>query len=274
MKQLWPIAAPPLILLVAAAAIEQLRPVALLALLVGLLVTMARWRGKADGPAGAGVLAYAACLLVSLNLVWDSLDLPAWLPGGASCAEALSPFAVYRAAGAVVVVSCLLLVLRLVRVAPSEIGLRWPSRGWVIVSLVALPAIGTIAALIGPPLAEPFFGRVPSATADLRALVPALVFAIANSVMEEAAYRGAMLRWLTPTIGLVSALALQAAVFGLAHGVGTDFVGSPLPVMAATAAAGLLLGALAIRTGSLLLPIAVHVALDIPVYYGKVCLGT
>ena len=274
MKQLWWVAAPPLIVLVAAAAIEQLRPVAMLALLVGFLVTLARWRGKADGPVDAAPLAYAACLLVAVNLVWDSLDLPAWLPGGASCAEVLSPFAVHRAAGAVVVLTCLLLVLRVVRIAPSEIGLRWPSRGWAILSLAALPAIGTVAALIGPPLAEPFFGRVTSATTDLRALVPALVFAIANSVMEEAAYRGALLRWLAPTIGLVSALALQAAVFGLAHGVGTDFVGSPLPVMAATAAAGLLLGALAIRTRSLLLPIAVHIALDIPVYYGKVCVGT
>jgi membrane protease YdiL (CAAX protease family) len=92
--------------------------------------------------------------------------------------------------------------------------------------------------------------------------------------MEEAAYRGALLRWLAPSVGLVSALALQAAVFGLAHGVGTDFIGSPLPVMAATAAAGLVLGALAIRTNSLLLPIALHIALDIPVYYGKVCAGT
>jgi membrane protease YdiL (CAAX protease family) len=44
--------------------------------------------------------------------------------------------------------------------------------------------------------------------------------------------------------------------------------------MAATAAAGLVLGALALRSGSLLLPIAIHLALDIPVFYGKVCLGT
>ena len=243
----------------------------MLVLLLGLLATLARRRDRADGPSRAAILAWAGCLVATVNMAWDSLGLPASVFRAANCADLLSPFALLRAAGAVVVLTCVVLVLRLVRAAPSEIGLRWPSRAWVIVSLAALPAIGTAAALIGPPLAEPFFGPVPSAAADPRALLPALVFAIANSVMEEAAYRGALLRWLTPSIGLLSALALQAAVFGLAHGVGSDFVGSPLPVMAATAAAGLVLGALAIRTNSLLLPIAVHIALDIPVYYGKVC---
>mgnify|MGYP003297602116 CR=1 FL=1 len=42
-------------------------------------------------------------------------------------------------------------------------------------------------------------------------------------------------------------------------------------VMAATAAAGLILGAMALRTRSLLLPIAIHVALDLPIYYYFAC---
>lgn len=271
MNQITAITAMPLVLLVVAAAFEGLRVGAMLLLLLGLLVTLGLQRGREPAPGRGAVLAWAACLLVSVNLAWDSLGLPAALPGGASCADTFSPFALFRAAGAIVVLTCLVLVLRLVRGTPSEIGLRWPASSWIIGSLAALLAIGIVAAVVGPPLAEPFFGRIPSPTEDLRPLVPALVFAVANSFMEEAAYRGALLRWLTPTIGLASALALQAAVFGLAHGVGTDFVGSPLPVMAATAAAGLVLGALAIRTNSLLLPIAVHIALDIPVYYGKVC---
>jgi len=271
MKQLSPIAAMPLVPLVAAAAFEPLRIPVIAVLLLGLLVALGLRRDREQALGRGAILAWAACLIVSVNLAWDSLGLPAALPSGTSCADMLSPFALFRAAGAAAVLICLMLVLRLVRSAPSEIGLRWPSRVWMIVSLAALPAIGIVAAVVGPPLAEPFFGRVPSPTADLRPLVPALVFAVANSFMEEAAYRGALLRWLTPTIGLTSALALQAAVFGLAHGVGTDFVGSPLPVMAATAAAGLVLGALAVGTNSLLLPIALHIALDIPVYYGKVC---
>lgn len=273
MKQPSPIAAIPVIALLMAAAFEPMRLGVMVFLLLGLVVLLL-WQSRTGSPAGGHLLSFAACLLVSVSLVWDSLGLPASLPGAASCADPLTPFAVYRAIGAVVVLTCLVLIVRLVRAAPAEIGLRWPSRGWVAFSLAAVPAVGLAAVLIGPPLAEPFFGRVVPATADLRALVPALLFAIANASMEEAAYRGALLRWLTPTFGLTTAVALQAIVFGLAHGVGTDFVGSPLPVMAATAAAGLILGLIAIRTGSLLPVVAIHIALDIPVYYGKVCLGT
>jgi len=76
------------------------------------------------------------------------------------------------------------------------------------------------------------------------------------------------MRWRGPLV----AVAVQAAAFGLAHGVGGDFAGSPLPVMAATAAAGLALGAITLRTGSLLLPVALHAALDIPIYYANACL--
>lgn len=271
MKQAPPIAALPVLVLLVAAAIEQARLAAMLLLLLGLVI-LVLWRSRTGSPVG-GLLPFAACLLVSISLVWDSLGVPASLPGGANCADLLSPFAVFRGIGAVVVLGCLVLVLRLVRAEPAAIGLRWPSRGWVVLSLAAVPAVGLAAALIGPPLAEPFFGPLVPATANLQALVPALLFAIANASMEEAAYRGALLRWLTPAVGLTSALALQAIVFGLAHGVGTDFVGSPLPVMAATAAAGLFLGLIAIRTGSLLPVVAIHMALDIPVYYGKVCPG-
>jgi membrane protease YdiL (CAAX protease family) len=184
------------------------------------------------------------------------------------------PFALTRVIGAVLVLGSMAFIIRLARSVPSEIGLRWPTRGWLVSSLLVVPLVGGAAVLLGPRLAEPFFGPLSAASADLTSLVPAVAFALANATMEEVAYRGALLRWLSPTIGVVNAVALQAFVFGLAHGVGTDFIGSPLPVMAATSVAGLLLGPLALRTRSLLLPIAIHVALDIPVFYGKVCLGT
>jgi len=142
----------------------------------------------------------------------------------------------------------------------------------VALALGALVAVGIVAAFIGPALAEPFFGPLPVRMGEVAALFPALLFAIANGTMEETVYRGVLLRWVTRAHGPVLAMAVQAAAFGLAHGVGSDFAGSPLPVMAATAVGGLAFGAVAMRTGSLLLPIALHAALDVPIYYANACL--
>ncbi|MEO8252706.1 MAG: hypothetical protein ABI578_09565, partial [Chloroflexota bacterium] len=147
LKQFPASAALPLLILVGAAAVEQLRLSAMLVLLLGLLVSLRVGRDATGRPTVSHVLVYAACLLVAITLVWDSLGLPASLPAGASCADLLSPFAIFRAAGAVVITTCLLLILRLTRGTPWELGLRWPSRTWVVASLVGLPAIGTAAAL-------------------------------------------------------------------------------------------------------------------------------
>ena len=219
------------------------------------------------------VLIYAGCFVVALNQAWGGVALATSAATPAACADRLAPFALLRLAGAVLVLTAVGAVLRLARAAAGEIGLRWPSRPWLVVSLAVVPTIGAVALLVGPQFAEPFFGPMSSPAADLRGLAFALVFALANATMEEVVYRGALLRWLMPLTGVAGAVVLQALVFGLAHGVGTDFVGSPLPVMAATAAAGMAFGVLALRTRSLLLPIAIHVALDIPVFFGKVCLG-
>jgi membrane protease YdiL (CAAX protease family) len=260
----------PLVLLVAGAAVEWLRlPVMLLLLagLVGSLIVTRRHLGPHPE-----VLVYAGCLVVALDVAWAGVPLGAFV-GDLACADRFVPFAVLRVIGALLVLASVALILRILRADPADLGVRWPSRQWLIVSVAVLPLVGAAAVVLGPILAKPFFGPVSSMSPDLLSLVPALAFAIANACMEEVAYRGALLRWLTPITGAASALALQALVFGLAHGAGTDFTGSPLPVMAATAAAGLILGALALRTRSLLLPIAIHVALDIAVFYGKVCLG-
>lgn len=211
---------------------------------------------------------------MALDLAWGSIPPTFLIGAGAACTDRMAPFAITRLIGAGLVLAALALILRLARIGPSGIGLRWPTRAWLVLSLIAMPLVGGAAVLLGPRLAAPFFGPLSSASADLATLLPAVVFALANATMEEVAFRGALLRWLTPSTGVVNALALQAFIFGIAHGVGTDFIGSPLPVMAATAVAGLLLGALALRTRSLLLPVAIHLALDIPVFYGKVCLGT
>jgi membrane protease YdiL (CAAX protease family) len=267
-----PAATPPLVLLVAGAAVEWMRLPVLLLLLVGLVASLVLARRGPDGATSRVVLVWAGCFVVALNMAWAGVPLRAFT-GDLACAERFGPFAVLRVIGAAVVLTALAVIVRIVPAQPADLGLRWPSRPWLLTALAVLPVFAVAATVLGPVLAKPFFGPVSSMSGDLISLIPALVFALANASMEEVAYRGALLRWLTPVTGAASALALQALVFGLAHGAGTDFTGSPLPVMAGTAAAGLVLGALALRTRSLLLPIAIHVALDIPVFYGKVCLG-
>ena len=62
----------------------------------------------------------------------------------------------------------------------------------------------------------------------------------------------------------------QAVVFGVAH-TGSDFVASPLPVVLAIVAGGLIAGLIVRRTGSLWLAIVVHIAFDVPLYYAAAC---
>jgi membrane protease YdiL (CAAX protease family) len=68
----------------------------------------------------------------------------------------------------------------------------------------------------------------------------------------------------------VLAISVQAVGFGLAHG-GSDFLGPQLPVIAAMAAGGAIAAVIARRTGSLVLPIALHAAADIPMFLYAVC---
>ena len=98
-------------------------------------------------------------------------------------------------------------------------------------------------------------------------LLPAALFAVARGVGEELVWRGALLRWLGRMIGLWPAVLGQAAVYGVAWGVG---LGSPLSGVVA-GAAGLLAGALVVRTRSLLVPVAWHVALNVSLYALLAC---
>ena len=101
-------------------------------------------------------------------------------------------------------------------------------------------------------------------------MIPALIFAVANGTMEELVYRGALLGWSARVMGVGPAVVGQAVVFGLAHS-GSDVLGNGVPLMIALGIGGLIAGVVAVRTRSLLLPIAVHIGLDIPIYYAFAC---
>jgi membrane protease YdiL (CAAX protease family) len=261
----------PIALLLVATAAEPMRLPGLLALSIGFMATL--WRAWREGEKPtATTFVYGACMLVALCAVWSGVALPAAARDGSACATPLAPFALYRVSGAVLVLVAVGLVVRLVGSRASAIGILRSSPSSLLVAAATLGAVGFAATFIGPAVAEPFFGPLPVVLDNPWALLPALAFAVANASMEETVYRGALLRWLAPAHGVAAALAVQAAAFGLAHGVGNDFAGSPVPVVAATALGGLAFGAIALRTGSLVLPIALHAALDIPIYYANACL--
>ena len=169
-----------------------------------------------------------------------------------------------------VVLGSLALVAWLLGADRSSLSLRWPSRSVAVAAFAFAGIVAPLAVWLGPILAVPFFGQIRFETGILAAVVPAVVLAVANGLLEEITFRGALLGWGARALGSSGALVFQALVFGVVH-VGPDFTGNPIPVVAAVAAGGFIAGLIVRRTGSLLLPIAVHAAFDVPLYYVQAC---
>jgi membrane protease YdiL (CAAX protease family) len=252
----------PLALLALAAVVGPLRLPILVALVAGTAIAVNR-----EAPVR---WAWAAAVPVAISLAWG-----AWLTAppeadGADCTDPASPLAVSRMAEAFVVLAALGVLAMVLRAPRTSLLLRRPNRAVIRWSVLGFLAAGPLALLLGPLLARPFFGDVGYSVTALGAIVPALLFAAANGPMEELAYRGALLGWSSRVLGVAPALVGQAIVFGLAHS-GADVVANGLVLSLALGVGGLLAGLIALRTRSLLLPIAVHVGLDIPIYYAFAC---
>jgi membrane protease YdiL (CAAX protease family) len=256
----------PLALIVLAAAVPIARPVVLAVLIAGAAVAIRR-----DAPVR---FAWAAPIPVAVSLCWALLPVPPVSPSGADCASITSPTAVWRVAEAGIVLGTVAVLAWALRARPvdlrADLLLRMPARWVVRWSIVGFLVAGPVALVLGPILARPFFGEISYDVTLVGAIAPALLFAVANGTMEELAYRGALLGWSARVIGLPAAVVGQAVVFGLAHS-GSDVTGSPLVLMAALGLGGLIAGVIAVRTRSLLLPLAVHIGLDIPIYYAFAC---
>jgi membrane protease YdiL (CAAX protease family) len=255
-------AAIPIALLIVAALLRETRPIALVALAVGVAIAIRRdlrdrW-------------SWSAALPIGVALCWGLLPTPIADLAGADCTNPASPPAVWRAGEAAVVLASVATLAWTLRASISSLGLQRPSLPVVWLSVVGFVLFGPLALVLGATLAGPFFGTFSLDLGQPAAVVPALLFAVSNGVMEEITYRGAFTSWFARVSGLPTAVVVQAVLFGVAHG-GPDFVGSPLPVMAAMFAGALIAAVLAIRTRSLLLPIAIHVALDLPIYYYFAC---
>lgn len=236
---------------------------------LALLITLAAATILAPRAAGWRWAA-AAGVPVALILAWGELLAEGLVPGVLACPDPLSPRAWERVLEAGVVIGVIVLLARLLGTRLGDLGLRRPTRAEVALGLVAVLLIPIPAIYIGSFLAEPFFGPMDLDLSDPVAVVPALILAIANGTMEELAYRGALMAWLTRAAGPMLGLWGQAVVFGLAH-TGADFTGPELPVVLFIAAAGLVAGLIVRRSGSLWFVIAAHVAFDVPLYYAAAC---
>lgn len=252
----------PLVLVLLAAAVRETRVPVLIALAAGTVVAIRR-----DAPVR---WAWAAPVPVAVSLAFGLIVPPVADPGGGDCASLTSPPAVWRLAEAALVLGTVALGAVLLRAPAASLWLRVPSARTVQLSVVGFAVCGVAGLVLGPLLARPFFGSFGLDTSNPWALLPALLFALANGIMEEVAYRGALMGWSAKVIGLAPALVLQALVFGLAHG-GPDVIGSAVTLVVVLAVGGLIAGLVTIRTRSLLLPIAIHVALDLPLYVYLAC---
>jgi len=253
----------PLAMLASAAAVRPLRLPVLLALVVGFVATRRLARERS--------VTWAAAIPVAVSLAWGLVPLPATATDGSTCASPLAPFSTWRVAETLLAVASIAVLMPLVGGGGGELGLRRPSRRVGLLAVGSFVVLGPLGLLLGPPLAAPFFGSVDLALGDPAALIPATAFAVANGTMEEVAYRGCLRAWTRRRCGRAIAVSGQALVFGLAHAAGPDVGGAPVLLFAAMAAGGLLAGLVVERTGSLAIPIAAHVGLDIPLYYGNAC---
>ncbi len=230
--------------------------------------------GHAASPTRPPLVWLAAGFVPVMALVAWRFLLPPPSPTGGACGEPLAPTVLWRLGLGLVVFGSIAAMASLLPADRASLLLRWPSRSVVALSVVLVVVVGPLALWLGPTLAEPFFGPVGYDVAPqgvtLIAFLAALLIAVANGTLEELTFRGALMGWSSRALGPLWATLLQACVFGVVH-VGGDFTGNPLPVMLAVGVGGLIAGVIAQRTRSLLLPIAVHAAFDLPLYYAFAC---
>lgn len=252
--------------LAVATVVPPLRPVVALGLVVAYALS---------GRRGTRNEALAAGLPVAAILAWGAIGQPAAAPGALDCTDLFAPPAVWRFLEALVGLAVIGLLVVERGGSLAELGLRPASRRVTTLAVVGAVLAGPVALVAATWLGSgllgaSFFGTYQLDLSRPLALLPALVFAVSNAVAEELAYRGALMRWLAPSTGIVAANLGQAVVFGLAH-TGADFVGPVAPTAVAMVLTGFVGGVIARRTGSLVLPIAIHAAADLPIYYFWAC---
>ena len=248
-------------LLLAGALVPGLRPLVAVVLLAGWVGLLLRHR--------PGALAWAATLPVAVTFAWPwvlGVDQPL---GAAGCVAPLSEIVLRRLAVAGVGLGVAALVAVVHRSSLGEIGLRRPGGAEAAVAILGLLVLGFGGTFIGPLVAEPFFGRLEYAT-PAAAILPAVLFGVANGVLEEVAYRGILQAFLGRLVPIASGIAFQGVVFGIVHA-GPEVV-ALLPLhIALLSGVGIAAGIARWKLGSLWIPIGIHVGADIALYVGLAC---
>ncbi len=155
--------------------------------------------------------------------------------------------------------------VRLTTASPREsLGLRAVPFGTVLLALLAgaalqfpLAELANLVQLVAPVSPELVAQqqRVLDASSPLVAFAAFLSFVVVAPITEELLFRGVILRGLRVTHGAPIALVLSSALFALSH------LGAISAIVYALVA-GLVLGAVAIRTGSTLVSIALHAGVN------------
>lgn len=252
-------AAVPLLLLLGAVTLPGLAGVFLVVLVGGVVVAAGRrapvvWAWAAMVPA-AGIATLRAFGLAAS--AWDE----------AACTSVASPPVVWAVAEAAIVVAGTVALAGLLGAKAGDLGSRKPPRyaiRWAVIG-AALILVGGLAGVIL--LARPLFGGPGLDLGGLGFILPAVLFAVSLGISEELAWRGALQGWLAKSVGPWVAMLAQAVLYGLFWGVS---LGSPLAGVLA-GAAGLVLGATVVRTRSLVVALAWHIAFNVPFYVLLAC---
>jgi membrane protease YdiL (CAAX protease family) len=248
-------------LLLLGALVPGLRPLVAVALVAGWIVLLSRHRPES--------IAWAAMLPVGVPLVWPwvlGVDTPL---GAVACVAPLSEIVLRRLVVAGLGLGLAGLVAIVHRSSFAELGLRRPPRAEAVAAIAGVLVLGVGGIVIGPLIAEPFFGRLEFAT-PAAVIVPAVLFGVANGVLEEVAYRGIMQAFLARLIPIAWAIVFQGLVFGVVHAGPEVLALLPLHI-ALLSGVGIAAGIARWKLGSLWIPIGIHVGADIALYVGLAC---
>lgn len=208
-------------------------------------------------------LAYLVCVLP-----WVGRARYRWLKGRIEAGDQRARLRFYQfmLAAQLAMVLIVLAISRLGAITPAAFGLAAPAQSDVLtIALVAFLVSLAVSSLVLRHKGDRPLRRLvqmagpllPVSTAE-RSLFAAV--AIGAGIAEELAFRGFVLFYFAtflPGLGLPAAVLASSAAFGLGH------LYQGVRGVAITAALGLFMAALYLLSGSLLVPMVVHAALDL-----------